>query len=131
MKKIIICGKEHEIKCNALVHSKYRLFFNRSIFDDIKILQEFLINQTIEVKKIKDKNPSIDDAVLISSLSKVLLNDAGIFIEAALRIAYVMCYMANKSIPEFEEWLEDIPSVKTNDEWIVEVTEYAVTCFCW
>ena len=130
MKKIIICGKEHEIKCNALVHSKYRLFFNRSIFDDIKILQQFLTKQTLIVKQLKNKNPNIDDATLIANLSGVLLDDAGIFIEAALRMAYAMCYMANKSIPEFEEWEEDIPSVKTNDEWIVEVAEYAVTCFC-
>ena len=130
MKKITICGQEYEIKCNALVHSKYRLFFNRNIFDDIKILQSFLIKQTLLVSQMKDENPEIDDSTLIAKLSSVILDDAGIFIEAALRIAYVMIFMANKNIPEYENWLESIPTVKTNDEWIAEVTEVAVNCFC-
>ena len=55
----------------------------------------------------------------------------GLFVEAATRIAYIEIYTANKKIPEYEEWLEGIPSIKTNDEWIVEVTELAVNCFCW
>ena len=54
----------------------------------------------------------------------------GLFVEAATRIAYIMIFTANKNVEEYENWLENITTIKTNDEWIVEVTEFAVNCFC-
>lgn len=130
MKKITICDKEHEIDCNALTHIKYRKIFNRGIFDDIKILQSFLTKQILLTQNLKKENPELDDATIISSLSRVMLDDMDLFAEAATRMAYIMIYTANKKIPEYEEWLENIPYLKTNDEWIAEVTEFAVNCFC-
>lgn len=130
MKTIEICGKKHEIDCNALTYVKYRNMFNRGIFDDIKILQDFLTKQVYLTKKIKDENSDIDDIAIINSLSTLMIDDMDLFVEAATRIAYIMIYTANKKIEEYEKWLETIPSIKTNDEWIVEVTEFAVNCFC-
>lgn len=130
MKTITICDKEYEIDCNALTHIKYRKIFNRGIFDDIKILQSFLTKQILLTQNLKKENPELDDATIISSLSRVMLDDMDIFAEAATRMAYIMIYTANKKIPEYEEWLENIPYLKTNDEWIAEVTEFAVSCFC-
>lgn len=130
MKTITICGKEHKIDCNALTYVKYRKLFNRGIFDDIKILQSFLTKQVVITEQLKKENPDVDDATIIASLSKLMLNDMDLFVEAATRIAYIMIYTANKKIAEYEKWLEDIPYLKTNDEWIAEVTEFAVSCFC-
>lgn len=130
MKTITICGKEWEIDCNALSYVKYRKFFDRGIFDDIKILQSFLTKQVLLTEDLKKENPEIDDATIISSLSRVMLDDMDLFAEAATRIAYIMIYTANKKVSNYEEWLESIPSLKTNDEWIAEVTEFAVSCFC-
>lgn len=130
MKTIEICGKKYEIDCNALTYVKYRNMFNRGIFDDIKILQDFLVKYAYLTKKIKNENPDIDDITIINSLSTLMIDDMDLFAEAATRMAYIMIYTANKEIEEYENWLEKIPSIKTNDEWIVEVTEFAVNCFC-
>lgn len=130
MKTIEICGKKYEIDCNALTYVKYRNMFNRGIFDDLKILQDFLVKYAYLTKKIKDENPDIDDITIINSLSSLMIDDMDLFAEAATRMAYIMIYTANKEIEEYENWLEKISSIKTNDEWIVEVTEFAVNCFC-
>lgn len=130
MKTITICGEEYPINCNALTYIKYREIFRRGIFDDIRILQSFLEKQIILTKQLKEENADIDDITIISSLSRIMLDDMDLFAEAATRIAYIMIYTANKKIEEYERWLENIPSLKTNDEWIAEVTEFAVSCFC-
>lgn len=130
MKTITICGKKYEIDCNALTYVKYRKLFNRGIFDDIKILQDFLNKQVIIANELKRDNPNVDDVTIISSLSKIMMDDMDLFAEAATRIGYVMINTANEKIKEYEEWLKDIPFLRTNDEWIVEVTEFAVSCFC-
>jgi len=130
MKKIIICGQDYEIDCNALTYIKYRKMFNKGIFDDIKILQTFLTKQVVISNKLKQENPELEENVIIASLSKIMLDDMDLFVEAATRIAYIMIYTANEKIEEYEKWLKNIPYLKTNDEWIAEVTEFAVSCFC-
>lgn len=130
MKKIAICGIKYEIDCNALTYIKYREMFKRGIFDDIKILKTFLAKQVIIAEQLKQENPKLDDNSIIDSLSTLMLDDIDLFVEAATRIAYIMIYTANKKVEEYEEWLKNIPTLKTNDEWIAEVTEFAVNCFC-
>lgn len=130
MKIIEICGKKYEIDCNALTHIKYRKLFNTDIFSDIKILKSFLTKQVLLAENLKKENPKIDDTTIIMSLSTLMLDDMGLFLEASTRMAYIMIYTVNKRIEEYEEWLKNIPSLKTNDEWIAEVTEFAVSCFC-
>lgn len=130
MKKITICGIKYEIDCNALTYIKYREMFGRGIFDDIKILKTFLAKQVIIAEQLKQENPKLDDNSIIDSLSTLMLDDIDLFVEAATRIAYIMIYTANKKVEEYEEWLKNIPTLKTNDEWIAEVTEFAVNCFC-
>lgn len=130
MKTIEICGKEYEIECNAAVYPKYRRIFNTDIIKDINILNTFLNKQVVLANSLKEENPEIEDETIISSLSSLMVDDVGGFIEAATRIAYIMIYSANKKVEEYEKWLENIPTIKTNDEWIAEVTEFAVNCFC-
>lgn len=130
MKKITICGKQHNIDCNALTYIKYREKFNRGIFDDIKVLKTFLAKQVVMANEIKKNNPTIQDDDIISNLSKIMIDDMDLFVGAATRIAYIMIYTADEKIEEYEKWLKNIPYLKTNDDWIAEVTEFAVDCFC-
>lgn len=131
MKKINICGSEYPIDCNALVFLKYRKEFNTDIFKDINILNSFLVKQVVLAKEIKEKNPEFNDDDIIKSLSGLMLDDAGELVEAALRMAYIMICCADKNVNlTYDEWVEKIPTVKTNDDWIVEVTELAVSSFC-
>ena len=130
MKTIEICGKEYPIDCNAAIYPKYRRMFDRDIYMDINILQQFLTKQVLLTENLKEENPDIDDTTIISSLSSLMIDDMGLFMEAATRMVYMMVYTVDRNIPDYEKWLEKIPSIKTNDEWIVEVTELAVDCFC-
>jgi len=130
MKTITIDGKKYDIDCNALTYVQHKKKFNKGIFEDIKILNNFLQQQALIAKKIKDENPDIDEATIIASLSSLMLDNIDEFIEASTRLAYIMIYTANKNIAEYEDWLKTIKKISTNDEWIVEVTEFAVSCFC-
>ena len=52
------------------------------------------------------------------------------FVESATRIVYILIKEYN-DIGEYEDWLRTVPPLKINDDWIVEVAEFAVNCFCW
>ena len=130
MRKITICKKEYPIDCNALTFINYRKKFNRGIFEDIEIIENFLTVQTVMANQLKKENPNITEAEITVKLSRLMLKTIDNYIEAVTRIAYICCYTANEKIGEYEEWLRDIKRIKTTDDWIVEVTEFAVDCFC-
>lgn len=130
MKQIEIDGKKYNIDCNALTYIGFRKKFNRGIFEDIKILQRFTIKQLILANTLKNENPKITEDEITSNLSNVMLDDIDEFVEASTRVAYILIYTADNNIPEYEEWLKEIKRLRTNDKWIVEVTEFAVDCFC-
>ena len=128
MKTIIICGKEHKLECNALTYVKYKNFFKRGIIEDVQILQDYLIKQTIITKQVEEKN--ITEAEKLSIVSNYMNKYIDDFIIAITRIAWILIYTADKDIEEYEKWLEGISSFKIDDDWIVEVAEFAVSCFC-
>jgi hypothetical protein len=130
MRKIAIGEKEYPIDCNALTFINYRKKFNRGIFEDIEIIENFLTVQTVIANQLKKENPNITEAEITVKLSRLMLKTIDNYIEAVTRIAYICCYTANEKIGEYEDWLRDIKRIKTTDDWIVEVTEFAVDCFC-
>lgn len=130
MKKIDICGKEYEIDCNALTYIQYRKIFKRGIFQDIEIIENFVSLQVLIADKIKKENPKISDSEITKQLSRTMLTNIDEYIEAVTRIAYICIYTANKRVGSYEEWLTNIKRINTTDKWIVEVTEFAVDCFC-
>lgn len=130
MEKIIICEKEYPIECNALTYINYRKIFNRGIFEDIKIIKDFITKQTVITMQLKEKYPSITDEELVKSMSDTMLLDIDLYIEAVTRIAYICINTANKNCGSYENWLKEIKKINTNDLWIVEVTEFAVDKFC-
>ena len=128
MKTIIICGKEHKLECNALTYVKYKNFFKRGIIEDVQILQDYLIKQTIITKQVEEKNiTEAEKLLMVSNYMNQYVDD---FIIAITRIAWILIYTADKDIEEYEKWLEGISSFKIDDDWIVEVAEFAVSCFC-
>lgn len=128
MKTITICGKEHKLECNALTYVKYKNFFKRGIIEDVQILQDYLIKQTIITKQVEEKNiTEVEKLSIVSNYMNKYIDD---FIIAITRIAWILIYTADKDIEEYEKWLEGISSFKIDDDWIVEVAEFAVTCFC-
>lgn len=128
MKTIIICGKEHKLECNALTYVKYKNFFKRGIIEDVQILQDYLIKQTIITKQVEEKNiTEVEKLSIVSNYMNKYIDD---FIIAITRIAWILMYTADKDIEEYEKWLEGISSFKIDDDWIVEVAEFAVSCFC-
>lgn len=132
MKTITICGKEHKLECNALTYVKYKNFFKRGIIEDVQILQDYLIKQTIITKQVEEKNiTEVEKLLIVSNYMNKYIDD---FIIAITRIAWILMYTADKDIEEYEKWLEGISSFKIDDDWIddwiVEVAEFAVSCFC-
>ena len=51
------------------------------------------------------------------------------FIIKITQIAWILIYTANKKVEDYEKWLESIKTFSIEDDWIVEVTEFAVNCF--
>lgn len=130
MKKVKICDREFDIDCNALTYIQYRKKFSRGIFEDFEIIQNFITMQTLMANQLKKENPKITEVEITTKLSRLMLKSIDNYIEAVTRIAYICCYTANPKIGEYEDWLKLIKRINTTDDWIVEVTEFAVDNFC-
>lgn len=130
MKKVKICDREFDIDCNALTYIQYRKKFNRGIFEDFEIIQNFITMLTLMANQLKKENPKITEVEITTKLSRLMLKSIDNYIEAVTRIAYICCYTANPKIGEYEDWLKLIKRINTTDDWIVEVTEFAVDNFC-
>lgn len=130
MKTITICGKVYPINCNGLTHLKYKELFKRGIIKDIQVINGFYLKQTMMTKALLENNKEINDKDLIKQLSLSMTDDIDEYIHVVTMIAYICIYTADQSICSYEEWLKSIDRINTNDEWIVEVTEFAVSCFC-
>lgn len=130
MKTITICDKSFNIDCNALTYIQFRKIFNRGIFQDIQLIENFIAQQAVATKKIMKKDSTITEEELVNQLSRIMLENIDEYIEAVTRIAYICIYTANENIGSYEQWLKEIERINTNDPWIVEVTEFAVDCFC-
>ena len=86
--------------------------------------------QTLMANQLKKENPKITEVEITTKLSRLMLKSIDNYIEAVTRIAYICCYTANPKIGEYEDWLKLIKRINTTDDWIVEVTEFAVDNFC-
>lgn len=130
MKQIKIDGNIYDVDCNALTYVLHKRIFNRGIMQDIRIIQNYLITQTIEANKLKNQFPELNESELNDRISKFMNNYIDEFIEAITRIAYTLIYTANNKIANYDDFLRNIKKFKIDDDWIVEVTELAVNCFC-
>lgn len=130
MKTIAICDKKYDIECNAFSYIQHRKVFNRGILEDIQVLKDYFITQTVTSIQLKEENPKLSEVELAGKLSDIMTHKLDGFIEAVMRITYTLIYSANEKIEDYETFLKGIKSFKIDDDWIVEVTELAVDCFC-
>ncbi len=130
MKTITIEGKEYEVECNALTYVQYKKMFGRGIIEDFQIVKNYLVNQTIETNKIILEDNTLSEVEVGNKLSEIMVHSVDDFIEVITKMTYIMIYSANNRIESYEDWLKNIKKFKIDDDWIVEVTELAVDCFC-
>lgn len=130
MKTIVIDGKEYEIDCNALTFVQYKKMFKRGIFEDMQIVKNYLVLQTLKTQEIKEKYPQMTEDIINNEVSNYMTKYLDDFIEVITQITYIMIYSANEKIEEYEKWLKNIKTFKIDDDWVAEVTEFAVDCFC-
>lgn len=130
MKQIAIDGNKYDIDCNALAFVLHKRIFNKGLMQDVRILQNYLITQTIKANEIKTKFPKLSDTEIDNQVANFMNEYIDDFIEAITRIAYTLMYTANEKITSYDDFLRSIKNFKIDDDWIVEVTELAVDCFC-
>ena len=128
MKTITICGKEYDINCNALTYVKYKSIFKTGILKDMQYIQNYLIKQAVIAKQLDEKK--ISEAEKLSQLSEIMINDTDEFVSKITQIDWILIYTANNKVESYETWLSSITKFNVSDDWISEVTEFAVDCFC-
>ena len=128
MKTITICGKKYDIDCNALTYVKYKSIFKTGILKDMQFIQNYLIKQAVVAKQLDGKN--ISEAEKLSQLSEYMITDTDEFISKITQMAWILIYTANNKVESYEVWLSSITKFNVSDDWISEVTEFAVDCFC-
>lgn len=128
MKKIVINDKEFDIDCNAFTRFQYKSIFKKGIFADIKILNDY--SQKQENLKNKFKQEGKSDEEIEKAVNSEMMVDLDDFIDVIEKIAYILIYTANNKIGSFEDWLKSIEKINLSDNWISEVTEFAVVSFC-
>ena len=128
MKTITICGKKYDIECNALTYVKYKSIFKTGILKDMQYIQNYLIKQAVIAKQLDEKK--ISEAEKLSQLSEIMINDTDEFVAKITQIAWILIYTANNKVESYETWLSSITKFNVSDDWISEVTEFAVDCFC-
>lgn len=128
MKTITICGKKYDIDCNALTYVKYKSIFKTGILKDMQYIQNYLIKQAVVAKQLDEKK--ISEAEKLSQLSEIMINDTDEFVAKITQIAWILIYTANNKVESYEVWLSSIAKFNVSDNWISEVTEFAVDCFC-
>lgn len=128
MKTITICDTEYVIESNALTFVKYKSIFKTGILKDMQFIQNYLIKQAVVTEQLKDK--PVDDAERLNQVSNYMIDDTDEFVTKVTQIAWILIYTANNKIESYEDWLKTIKEFKIDADWIAEVTEYAVDCFC-
>ena len=128
MKTITICGKKYDIDCNALTYVKYKSIFKTGILKDMQFIQNYLIKQAVVAKQLDERN--ISEAEKLSQLSEYMITDSDEFIVKITQIAWILIHTANNKVESYEDWLKSLNDFKIDADWIAEVTEFAVDCFC-
>lgn len=128
MKTITICDKKYDIDCNALTYVKYKSIFKTGILKDMQFIQNYLIKQVVVSNQLEGKKMS--EAEKLSQVSEYMIDDTDEFVTKITQLAWILIYTADNKVADYENWLKSITNFKIDDDWIAEVTEFAVDCFC-
>ena len=130
MKQITIEGKVYDIDCNSFTQVQYKSFFKTGMIKDMQTIKEYLIKQTIVSKQITEVEPDLNEAQKLSKVADYMSDDIDEYLIKVTQIAWILIYSANEKIEDYKTWLKSIKKFKIDADWIVEVTEFAVDCFC-
>ena len=130
MKTIVIDGKNYDIDCNAFSAILHRRIFNKGMTEEINTLKDYMITQTLTSAKLKEENPQATEVELSAKLSEIMTKKVDDFVETITRITYTLICCANENMVDYDTFLKGIKKLNIDDDWIVEVTELAVDCFC-
>ena len=128
MRGILICDKKCKIDANAYTYMQYKNIFGKGLFSDIQIIKMFFAKQAEEIRLLKESG--VQEENIEMELQKGLLDYIDDFIGAITRLAYIFIYTADNTIKSYEEFLKEIPKLSIDDDWVIEVTEFAVEKFC-
>ena len=129
MKTINIDGTEYTIDCNALTYVKYKSFFHNGIMEDMAAIQEYLVKQSVYTDELQKSNQFTSEEIAVM-VSDKLMKEVDDFIIKITQIAWILIYTANNKVEDYETFMSKIKNFIIDDDWIAEVTEFAVTCFC-
>lgn len=129
MKQITIEGKTYDIDCNAFTQVQYKSFFKTGMIKDMQTIKEYLIKQTVVSNQI-DEMENLNDTQKLSRVADYMRDDLDDYLVKVTQIAWILIYSANEKIEDYKTWLKSIKKFKIDADWIVEVTEFAVDCFC-
>ena len=127
MKTITICGKEYEIDHNALTPVRYKSIFKTGMINDTHFIQNYLVKQVVVSAEVDKEKLSNEEK--INKVSSYMVSDVDDFLIKTLQITWILIYSADEKIEDYEKWAKSI-KVKIDDDWIAEVAEFAVNCFC-
>lgn len=128
MKQVVINGTTYNIDCNAFTYIKYQSFFKTGIIQDMNIIKNYLVKQTLISKKYEKEN--ISEEKKNSIVAELLVNETDEFVRIVTQIVWILIFTANEQIISYESWLKSIKKFNIADKWIAEVTEFAVATFC-
>lgn len=120
MKTITINNVDQKINYNALTYLYYRQIFDKSIFDDINIIREFLLLQIKANSIDKEEKDEINKNILLK------LNS---YIDAISRLTYTAIYTQNQNIEDYTVWIKKNEILEQNNDCIAIVIDNVVNCF--
>lgn len=115
LKTVKIGSKEYNMKSSAWTPIKYKMDYGTDLLKDISKLNK--LNKEISKLKTKDEK------------EEAWMSEFSGFLEMAYKIAYVMITEYDKTFKSYEEWLKEIDNVFSNENWILEVMECAMSTF--
>lgn len=130
MKKIVIDDKHYNIDCSAYTYIQYKQVFKKGIFSDIQTIKNFFTKQAEIIIKLKTENENISEDDISDKIENELLFEIDDFVEAITRLAYIFIYTNDTNFMSYEDFMKGISRLSINDDWVIEVTEFAVEKFC-
>ena len=71
-KQIEINGINYIINYNALAYIEHTKLFNRGVFEDVDIVDNFVTKQTLQTANIKSKFPEISEETIVDQISRFM-----------------------------------------------------------
>lgn len=128
MKKTMnIMGKDYEVCINAYTPLLYKKTFKSGFMEDLSKLSEVSLKRDELTKELIAKGieeNKVEEQVNVKTMSS--LDD---FVEVITQIAYILILGNNKNFKSYEDWMSEQETLSMSDNWIAEVTEFAVASF--